>query len=98
HDDRAFVTMIAVAYGIEAEPRVERFSSDGRGDSQRSDVSRACRALDLGHQQLADTPGLNVGGDEDRTDDASVEACCSNDAAANDGDKNGALPDQLEHS
>src|SRR3954451_15386387 len=86
--------MIAVVHRLEPEPRVESLGGDGRRDGQRSDVSCARRALNLGHQQLADAPGLNVGSDEDRADHVSVEACGRNDTAADRGDKHGALSDQ----
>ena len=41
--------------------------------------------------------GLSSGRNEDRTDYAPVEACCSNDAATNDSNKDAALADQLQH-
>src|SRR3954470_3860248 len=89
--------MIAVVHRLEPEPRVESLGGNGRRDGQRSDVSCARRALDLGHQQLADAPALNIGSHEDRADHVSVEACCSNYAAADGGDKHGALSDQPPH-
>lgn len=63
----------------------------------KAGMFRSRGALDLRHQPLADTSGLNIGSHEDGPDDASVKACRSNDAGADGGDENGAFSDQLAY-
>ena len=59
-------------------------------------LSRAVRSISA----ISSLPipwALSTGSHEDRTDYASVKACCSNDAAADGSNKDGALADQLQH-